>query len=240
MSSPQRWLWWVVAGGAAVILLAVGGPFVFFHFVEGSTPAPLSLKSSSATAAAATPSAGGATAGSAGPVAGTWKVSSGSQVGYRVQEILFGQQHTAVGRSSDVTGSMVISGAVVRTASFTVPMSSIHTDSSQRDAQFDGRIMDVAAYPHGTFTLTRPISLDPRPATGTVRTYTATGNLTLHGHTQQVSFTLTAQRTATAIKVAGSIPVTFARWGIPNPSFSGFVTTQNHGLLEFLLTLSKS
>jgi polyisoprenoid-binding protein YceI len=240
MSSPRRWLRWVIAGGAVVVLLAVGGPFVFFHFVEGSAPAPLSLKSASSATAAATPAASAATAARSGQVAGTWTAGSGSQVGYRVQEILAGQHHTAVGRSSDVTGTMVISGGTVRTASFTVPMSSIHSDSSQRDGQFDGRIMDVSAYPHGTFTLTKPISVDPLPATGTVRTYTATGNLTLHGRTQQVTFTLTAQRTATAIKVAGSIPVTFARWGIPNPSFTGFVSTQNHGVLEFLLTFGKS
>ncbi len=25
------------------------------------------------------------------------------------------------------------------------------------------------------------------------------------------------------------------RWGIPNPSFTGFVTTQNHGTMELLL-----
>ena len=93
-----------------------------------------------------------------------------------------GQQHTAVGRSSSVTGQMVIKGTTVRTASFTVKMATIHTDSAQRDAQFDGRIMDVASYPTGTFKLTKPISLAPEPAVGTIKTYTATGDLTLHGH----------------------------------------------------------
>ena len=38
---------------------------------------------------------------------------------------------------------------------------------------------------------------------------------------------------------SGSIPVVFADWGISNPSFAGFVTTQNHGLLEFLIWFSK-
>jgi hypothetical protein len=40
--------------------------------------------------------------------------------------------------------------------------------------------------------------------------------------------------------VSGSIPVTFAKWGIPNPSFTGFVTTANHGVREFLLTFDRS
>jgi hypothetical protein len=55
-----------------------------------------------------------------------------------------------------------------------------------------------------------------------------------------VTFPLTAERTGTAIKISGSIPVAFADWDIPNPSFSGFVTTQNHGLLEFLLAFQRS
>jgi hypothetical protein len=71
-------------------------------------------------------------------------------------------------------------------------------------------------------------------------TYSATGNLTLHGHTRRVTFTLSAERTSTAIKISGSIPVTFAKWDISNPSFGSFVTTQNHGELEFLLTLDRS
>jgi hypothetical protein len=40
--------------------------------------------------------------------------------------------------------------------------------------------------------------------------------------------------------VAGDIPVLFSDYNIQNPSFAGFVTTQDHGLLEFLLVFSKA
>ena len=237
---PWRWLRWVIAAVVVIVVLAVGGPFVFFHFIEGNGPAPLSLKASPAASASGTQGAAqGASAvasqGSSASVVGTWAVGSGSRVGYRVNEVLGGQSHTAVGRSSAVTGQMIIKGSMVKTASFTVKMATIHTDSSQRDAQFDGRIMDVATYPDGTFALTRPITLAPLPATGTIKTYTATGRLTLHGQTRPVTFPLKAERTANGIEVQGSIPVLFSKWGIPNPSFTGFVTTQNHGIMEFLL-----
>jgi polyisoprenoid-binding protein YceI len=232
---PWRWLRWVIAAVVVVVVLAVGGPFVYFHFIEGSSPAPLSLKSSASASASGTQSAAPAASGSSAPVAGAWKIGSGSQVGYRVQEVLAGQSHTAVGRSSSVTGQLTITGTTVQAASFSVKMSTIHTDSSQRDSQFDGRIMDVASYPTGTFTLTKAISLAPLPAVGTIKTYRATGNLTLHGQTRSVTFPLNAERTATGIDIQGSIPVLFSKWGIPNPSFTGFVTTQNHGTLEFLL-----
>jgi polyisoprenoid-binding protein YceI len=228
----RHWLRWIVAGVVVVAVLAVGGPYVFIHFIEGKAPAPLSLKSS-ASASPSSSASGQAT--SAALVAGTWTTGSGSEVGYRVKEVLAGQSQTAVGRTKSVTGHLTINGTSVTAGTFTVPMSTIKSNESQRDVQFDGRIMDVASYPTGTFALTKPISLSPLPAEGVIKTYSATGSLTLHGHTRSVTFPLTAERTTTGIKISGSIPVTFADWSIPNPSFSGFVTTQNHGLLEFLL-----
>jgi polyisoprenoid-binding protein YceI len=228
----RHWLRWIVAGVVVVAVLAVGGPYVFIHFIEGQAPAPLSLKTN-ASASPSNSASGQAT--SAVPVAGTWTIGSGSEVGYRVKEVLAGQSQTAVGRTKSVTGHLTINGTSVTAGTFTVQMSTIKSNESQRDAQFDGRIMDVSSYPTGTFTLTSPISLSPLPAEGVIKTYSATGQLTLHGHTRSVTFPLTAERTSAGIKISGSIPVTFADWSIPNPSFSGFVTTQNHGLLEFLL-----
>jgi hypothetical protein len=38
------------------------------------------------------------------------------------------------------------------------------------------------------------------------------------------------------LDVQGSIPITFATWNIPNPGFAG-ITTDDHGVLEFLLDL---
>ena len=232
------WLRWVLVAGAAVVVLAVGVPFAYIHFIEGPAPAPLGLSATSSAAPSGGTASGQAATGT--PLPGTWTVATGSRAGYRVNEVLAGQNNVAVGRTSSVAGHLTIRQTTVTAAAFTVQMSTIHSDQSQRDNQFDGRIMDVATYPAGTFTLTRSISLAPVPATGQVRTYHATGNLTLHGHTRQVTFSLSAQRTATQIRVSGSIPITFADWQIPNPSFAGFVTTQNHGVLEFLLVLRRA
>jgi polyisoprenoid-binding protein YceI len=231
----RSWLRWVLVGAAAVVVLAVGVPFVYIHFIEGPAPAPLGLGD---TASPGATGSGQATADT--PLAGSWTVTTGSRAGYRVNEVLAGQNNVAVGRTSSVAGHLTLSRTAVTAGAFTVRMATIRSDRSQRDAQFDGRIMDVATYPTGTFTLTRAISLAPVPATGKIRTYHATGNLTLHGHTRQVTFALSAERTATQIRVSGSIPVTFADWDIPNPSFAGFVTTDNHGVLEFLLVFRRA
>jgi polyisoprenoid-binding protein YceI len=235
---PLRWLRWIVAGVAAVAVLAVGGTYVYIHVIEGPAPAPLGLKATKGDAA--TPPGQQGQSATAGPLAGTWRVTSGSLAGYRVKEVLLGQNNIAVGRTSHVKGDLTINGNTVTAAAFTVAMATIHSDQSQRDAQFDGRIMDVATYPTGTFTLTHPISLAPVPAAGVVKTYTAAGKLTLYGHTRQVTFGLKAEQTGGKIEVSGSIPVTFGDYGIGNPSFGSFVTTQNHGILEFLMNFSRS
>lgn len=232
---PFRW----IAGAVAVIAaLAVGVPFLYIHFFS-SAPAALTLPVTST--AGSSSSSGTAASGTSGTsVAGTWNAGSGSVVGYRVNEILLGQNTTAVGRSSGVTGHLTVVGTDVTAASFSVPMSTIHSDKSQRDAEFDGRIMDVARYPTGSFTLTKEISLAPIPANSTMKSFTAHGNLTLHGATRPVTFTLQAELVSGKIEVSGQIPVQFSDYGIQNPSLAGFVTTQDHGILEFLLVLTKS
>jgi hypothetical protein len=48
-----------------------------------------------------------------------------------------------------------------------------------------------------------------------------------------------AERTAAGFDVSGSIPVLFANWSIGNPSLGSFVTTQDHGQLEFLLKFAR-
>lgn len=215
-----------------LVLVFVGGPFVYIHFIEGPAPKPLALpkttsKDSGATGALPT---------------GTWSTTSASVVGYRVNEVLFGQNNVAVGRTHSVAGSITLAGTAVTKADFTVQMATVHSDESQRDDQFDGRIMDVSEYPTSHFTLNSPIGLGPtgKVTGGDTITSTATGDLTLRGQTHPITFTVSARYSGGVIDVSGSIPVTFATWGIPNPGFGNAITTSNQGILEFLLVLHAS
>jgi polyisoprenoid-binding protein YceI len=227
---PRRPLRWIIGAVVVLVVLAVGGPFLYIHFFN-QAPAVLSLSAGSSSS----PSSASSTS-----LAGTWTIGSGSIVGYRVNEVLLGQNTTAVGRSAAVTGHLTVDGTSVTAATFSVPMDTIHSDKSQRDAQFDGRIMNVALYPTGTFALTSPIDLSPVPASGVIKDFTAHGDLTLHGTTKPVTFTLQAELKNGQIEVVGDIPVLFADYNVQNPSFVGFVTTQDHGTLEFLLVLTHS
>jgi polyisoprenoid-binding protein YceI len=240
--SIRRWSWkrWAVVGVVAAVVLFVGGPFVYIHFIQGKAPAPLALPSTSPTAGSGTagPTTGAGDPAGSGTADGTWKDGGDSVVGYRIDETIFGQSNVAVGRTQSITGSLTIANSEVTTATFTVDMTTVRSDEARRDDQFDGRIMDVATYPTSTFDLTQPIDLGTIPADGSTRTYHATGKLTLHGVTKTVTFTVQARRSGQTFEVAGQIPVTFADYQIGNPSF-GPVSTQDHGILEFRLDFTK-
>jgi polyisoprenoid-binding protein YceI len=218
----MSWRRWLVIGLSVLVVLAVGGPFVYIHFVEGKAPAPLALSTQAAP--------------SNGSLDGTWKIASGSVAGYRVKEILFGQDNVAVGRTEAITGSVTVNGTTVESGSFTADLTTVHSDKSRRDRQFQGRIMDTSTYPTAKFELTSPVDMAPLPAPGSPKTVTAKGKLTLHGTTRDVDVTITCRRNGAAAEIVGSIPITFADYGIPNPSF-GPITTEDHGALEFSLKL---
>jgi polyisoprenoid-binding protein YceI len=228
----MNWKRWLIIGAITAAVAAVAGPWLYINVIEGDAPAPLTAASADGPQAA-----GALTSDSSarsGATDGTWNVTSGSLVGYRVNEVLFGQSTTAVGRTTDIAGTMQIDGTTIESASFTVQMASITSDQQRRDGQFNGRIMDTSTYPTSMFVLSDPITFSSVPAGGSPVTKTVTGELTLHGTTKQVKVDLTGARNGATITVKGAIPIVFADWNIPNPSF-GPVTTEDHGILEFAL-----
>lgn len=160
-------------------------------------------------------------------------------VGYRVVEVLFGQDTEGVGRTTAVTGSLTLDGAAITAAEFTVDMTTLKSDEDNRDRKFQGEIMETSTFPTATFTITQPIELGTVPADGAEITASATGDLTLHGVTKSVTLEVKAQRNGAIIDVLGSTNVLFADYDIDNPS-NGAVTTQDNGTIEFLLTFTKA
>src|SRR5947208_15495152 len=153
----------VITGLVAIAILIVGGTYVYIHFIEDDAPDKFSLTSDDSTSTTAS----GASSSSTG-VDGTWTASSGSEAGYRVKEVLFGQDNTAVGRTTSVTGTVTIEGTKATAAKITVDLTKVTSDQSRRDAQFQGRVMDTATYPTATFELTEPVDFGSVPADGKV------------------------------------------------------------------------
>ena len=234
----RRLIWGIIAAVALVAVVAIAGPYVYIHFIEGPAPAKLELPKAPATSSTSVTS-GGAASASSSSLSGTWNVGAGSLAGYRVQEVLLGQSATAVGRTSKIWGSLTIAGSTVTSGTFTANMASVVSDQSQRNADFDGPIMDVSQYPTATLTLSSPIDLGTIPADGVQEHYDATGALDMHGVTKTVNFAVSAERLGSEIDVLADITIPFSEWNIANPSIGGFVTTANSGTLEVLLHLSE-
>jgi polyisoprenoid-binding protein YceI len=224
----------------AVVVLAVlvpAGTYTYIHFIRDDAPERLTFDSTTTSTAA--PS-NGSTATSPMPstlpsnLDGTWNVTDASQVGYRVKEKLFGQDTEAVGRTNVVTGSLQYAAQKVTTAKIVVDMSTVKSDQNNRDNQFRGRIMDTATHPNAVFELTETIDLPRAPETDPF-TVKAEGNLTLRGVTQAVEVDLKIRQNGDTIEANGSIPITFSKWSIPNPSF-GPAETEDNGELELLVS----
>ena len=236
MRRTITWVLGVLLVGAVVV---TGGTWAYIELVRDDPPDRLTV-GSGGRAGDAFPAPGGARQGDDGTaVGGVWRVASGSQVGYRVKEVLFGQDTEAVGRTSDVSGELTIAGTTVTAARLVVDLTTVESDDDRRDNQFRGRIMDTDTHPEATFVLTEPIRLDALPADGETVTVSATGQFTIRGVTNPASFALTARRHVGAIEVHGAIPIAFADYGIPDASF-GPAQVEDHGEIELLVTFARS
>ncbi|WP_369130706.1 YceI family protein [Modestobacter roseus] len=218
-----RRTWWIVLAVALVVAAgAVLGPLVYAALQDDAAPAPT---------VQAQPEDVELTA----DTDGTWTIGPGSTAGYRVDEVLNGADVTVAGTTEEVTGSVVVAEGDLTEAEVTVDVASITTDSDRRDGYFRDNVMDVAANPTATFTVTEPVDLPE--LTGTPVTVPVTGELTLAGATQQVTGDFSVVRTADGVEVSGAVPVTFAGFGIEPPDL-GFVRVEDTGAVEMFLRLT--
>jgi polyisoprenoid-binding protein YceI len=224
----KKLVWLIVAG----VVLFVGGPWIYINVIRESAPEELTLTTTTVGVSSTTVDVG--------PIdpAGVWTVGEGSLAGYRVDEVLFGQNVTAVGRTSSVTGEISIQDSEVVAASFSVDLTTVKSDSDRRDNQFANRIMDVLNFPTADFVLTQPISISAEALVGSEFTTEASGELTLRGMTRPIQMQITARLADGTIEISASTEIVFVEWGIPDPSLPG-ITTEDSGILEVLLKLEK-
>jgi polyisoprenoid-binding protein YceI len=252
----RRVLLWVLVGVVGLVMLGFGAILIYANFIndpadeltvvdlaerlQEPTTGPTDTGPTDTGPTDTGPTDTGPT--DTGPtdtgVDGTWVITPASELGYRVKEILFGVSTEGVGRTNEITGELVIEDTQVVAASFEVDVASITSDDGRRDGQFRGRIMSTAEFPTATFVLSEPIELGVIPADSQQIVAPATGELTLRGVTNTVTFDVTAQRQDDRIGVLGNIPVVFADYQIANPSISG-ITTEDNGLLEFVLVFER-
>ncbi|MGP9503365.1 YceI family protein [Specibacter sp. AOP5-B1-6] len=225
----MRRKWIIIAGSLLLVVGAIWGGSAIYANVENSKSLD-QLALSTPTAGTGPSSTFDATS-----IAGKWHVADGSQAGYRVKEVLNGQNVTVVGRTDDVEGQATIDGSTLSAATATVTMAGVATDNGSRDSQFQG-ILKTQEFPTSTFVLTTPVDIGPL-SSGPVSVQGA-GDLTVAGVTRPVTVSLEAQATDGGVEVQGSIPIVFSDFGIDAPNL-GFVKVEGTGTIEMLLQLTK-
>jgi polyisoprenoid-binding protein YceI len=193
--------------------------------VPGATAAP--------TAASPAPAA------SQSGIAGNWNATGDSVIGYRVKEILDGQSTEAAGRTNAITGTLVIEETTAKSVALTVDVTKLESDKAQRDKQVQNRILDTQKFPTAKLVLKSPIAIGKVPADKEVVSLDTKLTLTIKAATRDLDVPIKARRVGATLEITGSIPVKWAEWGIENPSLPPFVTTDDNGILEFLVVFAR-
>ncbi len=235
-----------------IAAVAIGGYLAYDQVLRGDDVAVLALPSTTVPSAdpttqpATTDAAASAAPGAEAGVDGQWQVAADSVAGYRVREQLANllAESDAVGRTSDVTGSITVEengdAARLTAGTLTVDTTTIQSDESRRDNRLRSEGLQTDQFPEATFVVTEPVDVPAAALAGTATDITLVGDLTLHGVTKSVQIPAQAQLTDGRIQVAGSLTFPLADFDITAPNVGGFIISiADEGALEFLVTFSK-
>jgi polyisoprenoid-binding protein YceI len=228
---------------AIVVVLAVAG--IYWFVVRDDSPEELSLDTATEDSTAP--------AGEAlDSYDGTWSVRLGepTTAGFRIEEEFAGAiSHTAVGRSPDVEGTLTVAGSEVSDGTFTVDLTSLEfTDDpptgsvGNRAGAMQDRGLQTNEFPEATFTLTQPIDLGEAPTDGFTTTTEATGDLTLHGVTNEVTFSVDAEVEGDTVRIASTdpVPVVLADYDMEVATPPFIASVDDEGSFEFLLVMQQA
>jgi polyisoprenoid-binding protein YceI len=242
----KRMALYAAAGGLTVVVAV----FLLIYFVifPTSSPSPFKLSATTTTGSVTTSASGGAISGGSaiGNVAGTWKIASGSQAGYRVREKLafLPAQSDAVGRTSQITGSAVFTdraGVVtVSAASFDVNVLTLKSDRSMRDEKIKEIGLESNRYPTATFVLSKPAAIPAGISKGEVVRASVIGVLDIHGVAKRETLPVEMSAAGSTVQAVGSLTFPWSEFGMTAPSIGGFVNVTEHATMEFDLRLTRA
>ncbi len=234
-----------MVAGIAVALILLGAA-VWFFYLRSDAPPEVDLGTATEQLTSTTAPEGSTTTVADDGIAGTWVVDSesgefdfesatGSFAGFRVTEELASIGKTeAVGRTGEVTGEMVIDGTTLSSTEISVNLTELQSDKPRRDDKVLEALM-VKDYPNATFDLTEPVDLGNGAAEGDDLSVEATGNLTIHGVTREVTVELDSQLVDGTAVVVGSIPIKLADYDVETPSAPVVLSVSDDATIEFQL-----
>jgi polyisoprenoid-binding protein YceI len=194
---------------ATALLASCGG---------AATPSATTAPTAAATTSTPTPSAEATVA------TGIWTVSNTSKATVRVREQLVGVNlpSDAVLVATGATGAFVLKndGTFSPDSKITFDVTTLASDQRQRDDFVKRDTLQTTQFPKAEFVPTKTSGLTlPMPASGDF-TFKLTGQITIHGKTKDVTFEVTAHRSANELTATATASPTwkFADFGMTAPS----------------------
>ena len=166
--------------------------------------------------------------------------ATGSFAGFRVEEELARiGAFTAVGRTGDVSGTVVIIDEHAENAEIKVGLASLQTDDSRRDRAVR-QALNTDDHPFATFSLTEVMHLEGGAELEGPFPFDVEGDFTVNGTTRPVTAKIETQLVGSVIVVVGRFEVTFEDYGIRIPQVPIVLSAEDHGIVEFQLLLRRS
>jgi polyisoprenoid-binding protein YceI len=231
----------LVVVGVLVLVVALGGGYLFFTSRTSDSP-PAALDPAPSTTAGR--ASGTTQADGAASPDGAWQVSDdgASYVGYRVREQLtfLSSPNEAVGRSTAVTGTMTVTGDTVEAARIEADLTRLTSDESRRDNAIRQRGLESERFPTATLELAGPIRMAEAPVQGQEVRGQGKGQLTVHGVTRQVDLDLRGRWNGSTIQVVGQLPVRMSDYQIEAPRFGPVVSIEDSLAVDFNLVFERT
>ncbi|HYI62026.1 MAG TPA: YceI family protein [Acidimicrobiales bacterium] len=230
----------ILAAVVVLVVLAVIGAGAWY-FLRDDTPEDLTVDDGSEQPAGQAPDS----------LDGTWNAVEGERTRALMaitEDFTALPDHTATGETPGVEGSITIAGSQVTEAAFTVDLTRLAFDDAptgldvaNRRQAMDRQGLEIEQFPEASFTLTEPIDIGDDPAGGEKVTAEATGDLTLHGVTREITFTVEARVVGSQIQVAAvdSIPVALADHDIEKPTAPFLADVDDQGTFDFVIALEQ-
>lgn len=204
-----------------------------------ASQAPASASAASASQAAATsaqsqPASAQAAGNSTGSTVLTLN-SSNSTAEYQTQEQLAGRNlpNVAVGSTSGVSGSLTLTadGQLAQAERITVDLTTLKSDESMRDNFVQRNTLQTTQYPTTVFSPSAITGLSSLPTSGS-STFQMSGDLTVHGVTKPLTWTVTAQFQNGQVSGKATAPFTITEFGMTLPKAGPVLSVQDAGTLE--------
>jgi polyisoprenoid-binding protein YceI len=229
----------IALAAVAILVLAVaafGGVYLTLF-----NPQPVARVALPTPAPVASPSTSGSPSSA---LSTSWKVSTGSFVGYRVREQLaqLPAPSDAVGRTSAVTGTAGVTrnadgSASVTGISVSADLTQLASDSGRRDNFLRNNTLNTSQFPSANFASTAAFTCPATVVAGAAGDTSVKGKFTIHGVTRDVSIPLKIQRSGSGVNIVGSYQFHWGDYGVQQPNVA-VASVQSDPTIEISLVLA--